>query len=69
MKHLAKKDWILLLVATFYLLWPADIIPEIFLGPLGLVDDTAAVAIISALLIKASKNKQTVKAQSFKTNQ
>lgn len=35
-----------------YLFSPIDILPEAILGPLGLVDDVAAVALLIRLLMK-----------------
>ena len=48
-RGLSAKEWVVLLVAAVYLLSPVDIIPEIFLGPLGLTDDVVAVAILAKL--------------------
>lgn len=48
-RGLSAKEWVVLLVAAVYLLSPVDIIPEIFLGPLGLTDDVVAFAILAKL--------------------
>ena len=58
MKRLQTYEWLLMIAATIYLLSPVDIIPELLLGPLGLVDDTAAAGILVALLLKAKKSKE-----------
>lgn len=40
-----------IIIYLIYLLSPVDIIPEIFLGPLGLIDDgTVLLALITTLL-------------------
>ncbi|MEI7579280.1 MAG: DUF1232 domain-containing protein [bacterium] len=44
MKEFLKKHWILI-VSLIYLLWPLDIIPDIF-GPVGLIDDFSLLAIV-----------------------
>lgn len=48
-RGLSAKDWVILIVAAVYILSPVDIIPEVFLGPLGLTDDVVALAIIAKL--------------------
>lgn len=40
MKGFFKKYSILILVLA-YLIWPLDLIPELFLGPIGTIDDVA----------------------------
>ncbi len=38
--------------AAIYLISPVDLVPEALLGPLGLVDDTGAVAAVVLLVYK-----------------
>lgn len=42
--------FIKLLLAGLYLLSPVDLVPEILLGPFGLVDDAGALIYILSLL-------------------
>lgn len=48
-RGLRATEWVVLIVAAVYLLSPVDVIPEMFLGPLGLTDDVVAVAILAKL--------------------
>lgn len=48
-RGLSAKEWVILIVAAVYILSPVDVIPEIFLGPLGLTDDVVAFAILAKL--------------------
>lgn len=41
-----KAKWIKIAVILIYLLSPIDILPEAILGPLGLVDDAAALMLL-----------------------
>lgn len=45
-----KKNWLLIL-SLIYIISPIDFIPELFLGPLGLIDD---MGLIIVLLIVAA---------------
>lgn len=49
MKNFIKNNWLLLL-SLIYILSPIDLIPEFFVGPLGIIDD---VWLVILLLIKA----------------
>lgn len=42
--------WVKILVILIYLVSPVDILPEAVLGPLGLVDDAAALFLLIKLL-------------------
>lgn len=53
---LSKKEFIILLAGLVYLVSPLDAIPELIAGPLGLVDDTAVIGALIAMLI-AVKNR------------
>jgi uncharacterized membrane protein YkvA (DUF1232 family) len=46
MSALPVKDLLLLLLGVLYLVSPIDFLPEIALGPLGLVDDTGVLALV-----------------------
>ena len=47
-----KWEWLQLAVILVYLISPIDILPEAVLGPLGLVDDAAALMLLARLLLK-----------------
>jgi uncharacterized membrane protein YkvA (DUF1232 family) len=49
MTKFLKKNWLLIL-SLIYILSPIDLIPEAFLGPLGLIDDAGLLFI---LILKA----------------
>lgn len=49
-----KTKLLKIIIILIYLLSPVDLLPEFVLGPLGLVDDVAAVI----LLIKLLTNKK-----------
>jgi uncharacterized membrane protein YkvA (DUF1232 family) len=44
--------------ALFYLALPVDVVPEVLLGPLGLVDDAGVVAVVSIWVYKLVKARQ-----------
>jgi uncharacterized membrane protein YkvA (DUF1232 family) len=44
--------------AAIYLVSPIDLVPEAILGPLGLVDDTGAVAAVVLLVYKLVKARR-----------
>lgn len=53
---------VVIAVATIYGLSPIDLVPELVLGPVGLVDDAAVIAAavgIAVKLFSSSKNIQT----------
>jgi hypothetical protein len=41
----------LMVTAFAYLLWPLDLVPEILLGPIGLIDDTIVVAWLAGAML------------------
>ncbi len=45
MKKFLKDNWILIL-SLIYILSPIDIIPEAFLGPFGIIDDSLLVILL-----------------------
>lgn len=47
-----KDKLITITIALIYLISPVDILPEAVLGPLGLVDDAAAIFLIIRTLMK-----------------
>lgn len=51
---LAPTTWIMAVITVIYTISPVDFIPEIFLGPLGLIDDLGMWA---ALLALAAREK------------
>lgn len=60
LRGLTSKERWLLLAAAIYLLSPVDLIPELLTGPLGLVDDSAALLLAAGLLGKAASRNRTV---------
>lgn len=49
--RLSVWQWVALFVALVYVVSPVDFVPEIILGPFGIVDDFAAVGLITGLLL------------------
>ena len=47
-----KTKLIKIAINLIYLFRPIDILPEAVLGPLGLVDDAAAIALLIRILLK-----------------
>lgn len=47
-----KMKLIKIAIILVYLFSPIDILPEAVLGPLGLVDDAAAIALLIRILLK-----------------
>ena len=47
-----------MLGALVYLALPVDVVPEVLLGPLGLVDDTGVVAVVAVWVYKLVKARQ-----------
>lgn len=47
-----KAKWIKVAIILVYLFSPVDILPEAILGPLGLVDDAAAILLLIQTLLK-----------------
>lgn len=47
-----KTKLIKIAIILIYLFSPIDILPEAVLGPLGLVDDAAAIALLIRILLK-----------------
>ena len=47
-----KTKLIKIAISLIYLFSPIDILPEAVLGPLGLVDDAAAIALLIRILLK-----------------
>ena len=50
-----KTKLIKIAIILIYLFSPIDILPEAVLGPLGLVDDAAAIALLIRILLKKIK--------------
>lgn len=46
-----KIKWLKVIVILVYLLSPVDILPEAVLGPLGLIDDGAALLLLIKVLL------------------
>jgi uncharacterized membrane protein YkvA (DUF1232 family) len=61
--NLSRSELVILLLAVLYIISPADLVPELIAGPLGLTDDLAAAAVIGATLLRSRKpttNSKTV---------
>lgn len=60
MKRFFKENWILI-ISLLYILSPFDFIPEMFLGPIGIIDDSAIVIflLIQAILKHFRKGKSS----------
>jgi uncharacterized membrane protein YkvA (DUF1232 family) len=52
---LSRSELIIMLLAVLYIVSPADLVPELIAGPLGLTDDLAAAAVIGATLLRSRK--------------
>ncbi|WP_062293106.1 DUF1232 domain-containing protein [Demequina phytophila] len=50
--RLAPMTWVAAAGAVVYTLWPIDAIPELVLGPLGLLDDAGLWGILLVLLTR-----------------
>lgn len=48
--NMNKIKWLKVAIILIYLISPVDILPEALLGPLGLVDDAAAVWLLIKIL-------------------
>lgn len=59
LSNLSRTEIAVLLLAVAYILSPADLVPEMIAGPLGLTDDLAAAAVIGATLLR-SRTPNTV---------
>jgi uncharacterized membrane protein YkvA (DUF1232 family) len=53
--RLTGTELFMIIVGLLYVLSPVDVVPELIAGPLGLVDDTAAIALIGATLVAAGR--------------
>ncbi|HRI97992.1 MAG TPA: DUF1232 domain-containing protein [Nocardioides sp.] len=52
------RGLVAMLGALFYLALPVDVLPEAFLGPIGLVDDTGLLAVVGLWIYKLVKARQ-----------
>jgi uncharacterized membrane protein YkvA (DUF1232 family) len=52
------RGLVAMLGALFYLALPVDVVPEVLLGPLGLVDDTGVLAGVALWVYKLVKARQ-----------
>ena len=52
------RGLVAMLGALFYLALPVDVLPEVLLGPLGLVDDTGVLAVVAVWVYKLTKARQ-----------
>jgi uncharacterized membrane protein YkvA (DUF1232 family) len=53
MSRMTKSEWMIVILAVLYVLLPADAIPEIVAGPIGLTDDVAALGVLAATMFHA----------------
>lgn len=58
----SKYRWIIIIASAAYVLSPVDLLPELFAGPVGLIDDgvvaTVLVTEVAALLTEKMKAKK-----------
>ncbi len=52
------RGLVAMLGALFYLVLPVDVVPEVLLGPLGLVDDAGIVTGVAIWVYKLAKARQ-----------
>jgi uncharacterized membrane protein YkvA (DUF1232 family) len=50
--------WVAAIAAVIYTLAPIDVIPELFLGPLGLTDDVGVWGILAVLVAREHRRWQ-----------
>ena len=62
--RVAPTTWVAALAAAVYTIAPIDLIPELLLGPMGLVDDVGLWGILAVLL--AREQRRWITAQSAK---
>ncbi len=59
----SKYRWIIIIASAAYILSPVDLLPELLLGPVGLIDDglvaTMLVTEVAAILTEKMKAKKT----------
>lgn len=54
-----KSRWVVILLTILYFIIPIDLIPEIFLGPIGLIDDGVLFVIFCKEIINIFRNNKT----------
>jgi uncharacterized membrane protein YkvA (DUF1232 family) len=52
------RGLVAMLGALFYLVLPVDVVPELLVGPLGLVDDAGVVTAVAIWVYKLAKARQ-----------
>ena len=58
--NLTATELFMIVIGMLYVLSPIDVVPELLAGPLGLVDDTAALALIAATVLRARQRPQDI---------
>ncbi len=58
--RLAPMTWVAAVGAVLYTVWPIDVIPELVLGPLGLLDDAGLWGILLVLLNREKQRFEAV---------
>lgn len=58
--RLTRLEIATILLGLLYIVSPVDFVPEIVAGPLGLADDTAALALIAATVTRAMRRPHVV---------
>jgi uncharacterized membrane protein YkvA (DUF1232 family) len=56
--RIPPRGVVAMLGALFYLALPVDVVPEAFLGPIGVIDDTGVVAAVAIWVYKLVKTRQ-----------
>jgi uncharacterized membrane protein YkvA (DUF1232 family) len=56
--HIPLRGVVAMIGALFYLALPVDLVPEALLGPIGIIDDTGVIAVVSIWVYKLVKARQ-----------
>ena len=56
--RVAPTTWVAAIAALIYTVVPIDLIPELVLGPLGLVDDVGIWGIFAVLIVREQRRWQ-----------
>ncbi len=60
--HNPKTRWLIIILTVLYFFMPIDFIPEVFLGPFGLIDDGVILSILVMEIVAVlRKNKEDTK--------
>lgn len=57
----SKYRWIIIIASAAYIISPVDLLPEVFLGPVGLIDDGVVVTVLVTELAAIVTEKMKAK--------